>query len=253
MSNTDNNVQSAAETAAAKPADKKPAEKKKPGRFNKKNEISILLLSLALSFTVFFFSPMDIFLGNQREFVVNFKYVAIPMLLTALACTAALVLLQNLLLLIREWLYQGFARLLFGFLLAIYTQSLFLNSKMTSITGDDAHYNDDTAFVAKNIAILSVILLLPLILFIIAKIKPKNKVLNIGKGMILPYISGLIFFMHTAPAYALAYRLPENTKPPYPVIGYGGLSDPIPVLYQLPPSAGASGFLTSSSASFCFW
>ena len=181
MSNTENNVQTAAETSADKPVeekktDKKKSDKKRFSRFNKKNEISILLLSLALSFTVFFFSPVDIFLGNQREFVVNFKYVAIPMLLTALVCTAALTLLQNLLLLIAEWLYQGFARLLFGFLLAIYTQSLFLNSKMTSITGDDAHYNDDTSFVVRNIVILCVIFVAPLALFIAAKIFRKNKV-----------------------------------------------------------------------------
>ena len=197
MSNTENNVQTAPEPSVKKPEGKKPAAKK-PSRFNRKNEISILLLSLALGFTIFFFSPMDIFLGNQREFVVNFKYVAIPMLLTALAFSAALFLLQNLFLLIKEWLYQGFARLLFGFLLVIYTQSLFLNSKMTSITGDDAHYTDDKGFVIRNIVILSVIFLMPFILFILAKIMPKNKVLNFGKGMILPYVSGLIFFMQLA-------------------------------------------------------
>ena len=198
MSNTEKKVQTEVKESVEKPAEKKPAKKKFMSRFSKKNEISIILLSLALSFTIFFFSPLDIFLGNQREFVVNFKYVAIPMLLTALACTAALFLIQNLLLIIKEWLYQGFARLLFGFLLAIYTQSLFLNSKMTSITGDDAHYTDDTVFVLKNIAILGAILLIPLILFIIAKLKPKNKILNAGKGNILPYVSGLIFVMQLA-------------------------------------------------------
>lgn len=229
MSNTDNTAQESsaqAENAAAepeqsvsqstatgaaaaesKPAEKKTAvktaapkktEKKKYSRFNKKNQLSIVLLSLAVSFTIFFFSPMDIFLGNQREFVVNFKYVAIPMLIVSLACTAALVIIQELLLVIKEWLYQGFARLIFGFLLAIYTQSLFLNSKMTSITGDDAHYNDDTAFVVKNIVILTAIFILPLFLYILAKLLPGNKVLNIGKGNVLPYVSGLIFFMQLA-------------------------------------------------------
>ena len=227
MSNTDNTAQNSAEeteiTAAdavsveEPKADNEPAAaeaqavkktvvktaapkkaEKKYSRFNKKNQLSIVLLSLAVSFTIFFFSPMDIFLGNQREFVVNFKYVAIPMLLVALAGTAILVILQELFLVIKEWLFHGFARLLFGFLLAIYTQSLFLNSKMTSITGDDAHYNDDTAFVAKNIAILSAIFLLPLVLYILAKLMPKNKVLNIGKGNVLPYVSGLIFFMQLA-------------------------------------------------------
>ena len=44
-----------------------PAAKKKKKRFTLKNEIQAILLSLAIGLTVCFFSPMDIFLGNQRE------------------------------------------------------------------------------------------------------------------------------------------------------------------------------------------
>ncbi|MBR4628278.1 MAG: sulfatase-like hydrolase/transferase [Ruminococcus sp.] len=175
--------------AAAKP------EKKPHGRFNKLNELTIVLLSIAVSFTIFFFSPIDIFIGNQREFVVGFKHVVLPLLFTAAACSAALIVFMNILLLIKEWLCQGFARLLFGFLLAIYTQSLLLNSKMTSLTGDDARYTDDTKMVFVNIFILSLIFFLPLALYIMAKLLPKNKVLNAGKGMVVPYVSGLIFAM----------------------------------------------------------
>ena len=173
---------------------KKP-DKKLYSRFNKKNELSIILLSFAVSFTVFFFSPIDIFLGNQREFVVGFKHVAIPLLLTSLAVAGALILLMNIMLIIKEWLCHGFSRLLFGALLAAYTQSLFLNSKMTSLTGDDARYTDDMTSVVVNIVVLSIIMLLPLALYIMAKLLPKNKVLNIGKGMILPYVSAVIFAM----------------------------------------------------------
>ena len=196
-------VQEAA--AAAEPAKQAPAkEKKTPGkdgknkpysRFNKKNELSIILLSISVCFTVFFFSPVDIFLGNQREFVVDFKHIAIPLLLTALAASAVLIGFLNLLLLIKEWLCQGFSRLILGFLLAIYIQSLFLNSKMTSLTGDDAKYTDNMTSVMINIFVLSVIFFLPLALYIIAKARPKNKILNAGKGAVLPYLAGLIFVM----------------------------------------------------------
>jgi len=199
MENTEKTtVQEAA--AAAEPA----KEKKTPGkdgknkpysRFNKKNELSIILLSISVCFTVFFFSPVDIFLGNQREFVVDFKHIAIPLLLTALAASAVLIGFLNLLLLIKEWLCQGFSRLILGFLLAIYIQSLFLNSKMTSLTGDDAKYTDNMTSVMINIFVLSVIFFLPLALYIIAKARPENKILNAGKGAVLPYLAGLIFVM----------------------------------------------------------
>jgi len=189
----DTAVKKAAETAAPE----KP-KKRFRDRFNKKNELSILLLSLALSFTVFFFSPVDIFLGNQRDFVVTFKYIAIPMLLTALLSTLLLEILFHLFLVIADWLYQVMARLFFGFLLAIYTQSLLLNSKMASVTGDDAKYTDNMKSVTINLIILSVILLLPLTFYIIAKILPKNKFFNLGKGIVLPYVCGIIIFMQLA-------------------------------------------------------
>jgi len=204
MENTENKTVKEETSSAA--AEKKVAvkEKKAPekggktksySRFNKKNELSIILLSISVCFTVFFFSPVDIFLGNQREFVVDFKHIAIPLLLTSLASSAVLIGFLNLLLLIKEWLCQGFSRLILGFLLAIYFQSLFLNSKMTSLTGDDAKYTDDMTSVVVNIVILSVILILPLTLYILAKVMPKNKVLNAGKGAVLPYLAGLIFVM----------------------------------------------------------
>lgn len=174
-----------------KNAKKTPAK----GRFNKKNELLIILLSAALSFTVFFFSPMEIFLGNQKEFVVGFKHMLFPMLGVSLLCMLGLILIFNLLLWIRQVVFDVASRLMFGFLLAIYTQSLFLNSKMTAITGDDAKYTDNTASVAINLVILSVILLLPLVLYVLARILPKNKVLNAGKGVVIPYVSGLIFVM----------------------------------------------------------
>lgn len=194
------------ETVSPDVSDKKPVpkEKKAPAkgeknkaysRFNKKNELSIILLSISVCFTVFFFSPVDIFLGNQREFVVDFKHIAIPLLLTALAASAVLIGFLNLLLLIKEWLCQGFSRLILGFLLAIYTQSLFLNSKMTSLTGDDAKYTDNMTSVMVNIIVLSIIFFMPLALYIIAKARPKNKILNAGKGAVLPYLAGLIFVM----------------------------------------------------------
>ena len=91
MSNTENNV-----------SEPKTGKRSPFAGFTKKNILSIIVLSLAASFTVFFFTPLDIFLGNQREFVVSFKHIAVPMLLTSLAAAAAVAVLMLLLLLIKE-------------------------------------------------------------------------------------------------------------------------------------------------------
>lgn len=183
-----------AEKAAA---DEKPKKSKYSLKeaFSKTNKLMILALSLALGFTVFFFSPMDIFLGNQREFVVEFKYAALPMLITSAAASAAVAAVLTLSLLINTKVFDVVSRLFAGLLLAMYTQTLFFNSRMASITGDTVDYSDNMASAITNAVIYCLIILLPLILHILASIFKKNKVLNLGKGMVIPYISGLIFLM----------------------------------------------------------
>lgn len=192
-------VKEKAKAAQKKTADKPPKPPKKKyslkEAFCTKNKLLILTLSIALGFTVFFFSPMDIFIGNQREFVVEFKNAALPMLGASAAASLFAAGLLVLFLLIWEPLFAVFSRLLFGLLLAMYFQSLFLNSRMASITGDDVSYTDNMTSAIVNLVVFCVIMLLPLILHILARIMKNNKVLNCGKGMIVPYISGLIFVM----------------------------------------------------------
>lgn len=171
---------------------------KKNSRFNKKNELTIILLSITFSFTIFFFSPIDIFLGNQRDFVVSFGHVAVPMLLTSLAFSAVLILLMNLFLLIHQKAYTVISRLFFGILLAGYVQSLLLNSKMTAVTGDDASYKDNKSSVIFNLVLLSFIALVPLILSIVSWFAKKNKFLLLLHDKGVPYLCGLIFFMQAA-------------------------------------------------------
>ena len=164
-------------------------------RFNKKNEILIFVLSAALSFTIFFFSPIDIYLGNQKEFIVNFKHVLFPMLILSILATGIIGAILNLFLRIKQIVFDAAVRLIFGYLLAIYTQSLFLNSKMTSITGDDSKYTDNMYSLVLNMLLMLAILLLPLIIYALKRQFPNNKVLNFGKGMLIPYVSALIFAM----------------------------------------------------------
>lgn len=163
-------------------------------RLNKKNALFTILLSISFSFTFLFFPAIDIFLGNQREFIVEFNRVAIPMLAFALGIAVGMIVLLNLFLLISEWLYRIVSRLLFGLLLAGYLQALFFNGKMSSLTGDNTN-TADSATVTINLIIFGLITVIPLIFSVCAYYNPKSKLLNAGSGMILPYICGLVFVM----------------------------------------------------------
>lgn len=174
---------------------KKSEKKGLTARFNKKNVLTMLLISLAASFTLFFFAPLDVFIGNQKDFIVGFGRVLPPMLIVSLISFAALAALQAVMLLISEKLYIIVSRLIFGFLLAGYVQMLFLNGKMTSFTGDAYRYNDHKATVILNAALYIALIVLPLILSIFAMKNPQNKVLNFSGGKIVPYLSALFFTM----------------------------------------------------------
>jgi len=176
----------------------KSSGKKWLSRFSKKNEVPIILVSLAFSLTLFFFSPIDIFLGNQREFIVSFGRLAVPMLLTALVFAADLCLVLNILLMIHEKLCGFVTSLLFGVLLAGYTQSLVLNSKMAAVTGDSTDYKDNDRSVILNLVLLICIAALPVILTVISWFAKNKKPFSITKGRTMPYISGLICLMQLA-------------------------------------------------------
>lgn len=71
-------------------------------RFNKRNEQLIFVLSAALSFTVFFFSPIDIFTDNPTAFSVELKYAAFTMLVSSVIITVLAAAFLNLILLISK-------------------------------------------------------------------------------------------------------------------------------------------------------
>lgn len=166
--------------------------------FCKKNELTMLLISLAFSFTLFFFAPLDVFIGNQKDFIVGFGRVFPPMLITAAVAAAAIFIFQNLMLLIHEIAYIIFSRFVFGLLLAGYVQMLFLNGKMTSFTGDAYHYTDNKVTTILNMALFAVLTLLPVFLSLMARYKPESRILNFSGGKLVPYMCALFFLMQLA-------------------------------------------------------
>lgn len=175
----------------------KDTKSEKKSRFDKKTEFVIILLSITFSFTILFFSPLDIFLGNQVDFVVGFSRVALPMLLTSITFSVLFIVIMNLCLLIHRRVYIVFSRLLFGILLAGYSQSLFFNNKMAQVNGDAVNYNNEKKMVIGNLVLFIFILLLPLIINILSCFIPKNKFLKLLHTKAMTYVCIMIIVMQS--------------------------------------------------------
>lgn len=161
---------------------------------DKKKIFAAAILSISISFTVFFFSPIEVFLGNQKEFLINFEQAAIPLLIVSLVCSAAVLTILILLYKICEKAFEIALRLVLGILLAFYMQSLFFNGKMSS-QNEIISYPDDLKTNIINFIVYYFILFVPLIIYAAAHKKSDIKWLNKGNKLIVPYAASLIFLM----------------------------------------------------------
>lgn len=168
--------------------------------FNKRDELLIFLLSTAFGFTVFFFSPFDIFTDNPTAFSVGLKYVAFTMLISSALITLLTVGLLNLLLFFSKEAFSVIVRLLFGVLLAFCTQKLFFNGRMPVLHREDARYERYLPEIAVNTVVFTIILLLPLVLYILRKLMPQNRFFVFGKDWFMPCASAVIFTVQLASA-----------------------------------------------------
>lgn len=159
--------------------------------------LSVILLSAALCFTVWFFTPAEIFIRNQQEFVVHAGHILLPMLLTAAVCSLGFILILKLSQRCKP-LYTVLSRLMLGVLLAFYTQELFFNGKMTLLSGAAVQESSITAAETYlNFALMYTIAMLPLILSFSRQKHPENKLLRLGGSRIIPYLSAVILVMQT--------------------------------------------------------
>ena len=153
------------------------SEKSLKSRFNKKNVLSGIILSVALSLTVFFFSPIDIFLANQIDFVIGFDLVVLAMSITSLVAIALFTCFFMLCLLIKETFFYIMRNIFFGVLCAMYFQMMFYNGRMQTLTGDSSVYiyMNDKVYYYTNYAIYFVIICVPFIVWSLKEIYPNVK------------------------------------------------------------------------------
>ncbi len=135
--------------------------------YNKKELISRLISSafvnLFFAFTLLFFSPLEVFMGNANEFVFSLGQIWWILLLTAFAAAAILTVVALALPKTVSFLWN---MLCFALGLCCYVQSMFLNGSMGSLTGDEDTYSDATVYINLGIWVFIILALLitPLIL-----------------------------------------------------------------------------------------
>lgn len=135
-----------------------------------KKFVSALVVTAFTVFTLLFFSPLEIFLGNAIEFKFSMDIAAIILFLASLlisTCVSALVSLLPIKAL------RPYNIIVFGIGFCAYFQSLFLNGSMGSLTGEEDHYS--VPLIIVNLLIWAVIFAALIVIFIVLKKRKKAK------------------------------------------------------------------------------
>lgn len=174
-----------------------PAERPRKKHFTKKRETANILLSIAIGFTFCFFAPADIFVANQHEFVISAPRVLFPLLGIAAGASFTAAAVLNIFLAVSIKLWKVISSLFLGVLLACYSQMMFMNSRMVTITGDATPYSEPTAANIVNLVIFTAIAVLPLaLILVLGELGKKKKVRFIVKAT--SFASLILIIMQTA-------------------------------------------------------
>jgi len=185
-------------------------------RFNKTNIFSSLILSAVFSFTVFFFSPIDIFIANQIEFIVGYDKIVFPILAVSLLSTALIMGILMLCVLIKETLFNVIKNIFLGSLCAMYLQMLLFNGRMKSLTGGNIDYlENEKVYLYVNYSLFWIIVCLPLIIWGVKESKPDLKPLDKLSKKTTQYVCLSILVMQLAGSVSLGLNyglrvVPEN-------------------------------------------
>lgn len=158
------------------------AEKKKPRShkpLTRREKAEPFLLALAVSLAVFVLSPLYIISGSREEFPLDF----LDMMATLAIAGIANVILAGGMLLLLKWklrrVYGIVSRIIAGFLPAFFVQAVFLNNPHTAMTGYQSGYYDFNISTYGNLLIYVLIVSLPLLIKLAARLFPKKKLLPV--------------------------------------------------------------------------
>ena len=162
------------------------------------------ILGAAFGLTIFFFSPADIFLANQQDFVINTARMLIPLGLTAAAAAAVI---SAVLILLRRFSRRAYAVLsclILGFLGASYFQMMFFNGRMNILDGSENNYSSFDLYNTADFVLWFLIFILPTILWAAREQYKKNKFLSMLDSAKAAYLCGAVIFMQAAGTSSLA-------------------------------------------------
>jgi len=174
---------------------------------DKRTEAAIIALSISFGFMIFLFSPMEIFVGSPSDFTIGFREIFFPMLFKAAEASLFIALLLNAACFINKALYTVLADIMFGALIAGYSQQLFMNGKMNQITGDEAANTDLSPAVTANLIVYLLLLLLPLILTFVRSAIGERIRIKLRSETIVAYVSTVIVLMQTVGLAATSVKV----------------------------------------------
>lgn len=154
-------------------------------------------ISAFLFLTVGFFAPMEILLGNAQEFSFPLNNVWWILLVVAMGLTVCTGLLATI---IPKKIAIWAELILFAFALCMYVQSLTLNGKMISVTGDKASYG--SGIIYGNLAIWGAIVLVVILAYLFCKKKQMDFTTGIAFvsiAFILMQLTGCVSLVFTSP------------------------------------------------------
>ncbi len=143
----------------------------------KQNKNKILLsvcVNAFLVLSLLFFAPLEIYLGNIAEFNFSFFQTWFMLLAASLIIIIFLVLIESIL---PKILFKLANLTAFALGLCCYIQAMFLNGKMSSLTGET--YSFEQNLIVRNLALwIAIFAIIYIAYFILSKLKKKNIVLN---------------------------------------------------------------------------
>ncbi len=131
-----------------------------------------LLTNSFFVLTVIFFSPMEVYLGNLIEFDFGVTQTWWILLATSLLIIAVATVFEFFV--FPKKMLRAVNLLVFSFGVCFYIQSMFLNGKMISLTGDKANYSSKTILI--NALIWAFIIALVFIIYYVFGKKIKKRI-----------------------------------------------------------------------------
>ena len=172
----------------------------------------ILLCNLFLSLTVVFFLPMEVVLGNQKEFFFSFGSIWWLQVLIAIAIALILSLLMFFL---PPKAGTVAAAVSLGIGIAFWAQSMFLNSEMGTLTGEAIEISETGTII--NTAIW-VLLIAGTITVISIFIKKRHKQTRLAMCL----VAGALTLMQAAGCAGLAFSCDLSPRAPNPYLSDEG-------------------------------